>query len=46
MSRIYGLFGMHFDQLEGDTCHHWMVDTWYQGDVSIQRGIDDVAFVR
>ena len=38
MSRIFGIFGMHFDQLEGDTCHHWMGDTWHQGDVSSTRG--------
>jgi hypothetical protein len=38
VSGIFGIFGMHFDQLEGDTCHHWMGDTWHQDDVSILRG--------
>jgi hypothetical protein len=43
VSHIFGIFGMKFGQLEGDTCHHWMGDTWHQDDVSILRGRADVA---
>jgi hypothetical protein len=45
VSHIFGIFGMHFDQLEGDTCHHWMGDTWHQGDVSSASVAADVATV-
>jgi hypothetical protein len=45
VSGVFGLFGMHFDQLEGDTCHHWMGDTWHQGDVSSASVAADVATV-
>jgi hypothetical protein len=38
VSRIFGIFNAQLDQLDSDTCHHWMGDTWHHDDVSILRG--------